>query len=125
MDPQLMASLPGLLEPFAGLSPEIRMIWQVAIASEQVLCRCQVEQARARLYSVYEELNALPADALQHRAFIRSALAYAIGASEMSLGIETATRWADELDADPLQAVNAMYLRKVLRLQRGCSPARS
>jgi hypothetical protein len=119
MDPQLMASLPGLLEPFAGLSPEIRMIWQVAIASELVVCRCQVEQARARLYSVYEELNALPADALQHRGYIKSALAYAIGASEVSLGIESAARWADELDADPLQAVNAMYLRKVLRLQRG------
>lgn len=119
MDPQLMASLPGLLEPFAGLSPEIRMIWQVAIASEQVVCRCQVEQARARLYRVYEELSALPDDALQHRPFIRNALAYAIGASEVSLGIGTAARWADELDEDPLQAVNAMYLRKVLRLQRG------
>lgn len=119
MDPQLMASLPRLLEPFAGLSPEIRMIWQVATASELVVCRCQVEQARARLYSVFEELNSLPDEALQHRPFIRNALAYAIGASEISLGIETAERWADELDADPLQAVNAMYLRKLLRLQRG------
>jgi hypothetical protein len=119
MDPQLMASLPGLLKPFAGLAPEIRMIWQVATAAELVVCRCQVEQARARLYAVFEELNALPDQALQHRPFIRNALAYAIGASEISLGIQTGERWADELDADPLQAVNAMYLRKLLRLQRG------
>jgi hypothetical protein len=119
MDPQLMASLPGLLEPFAGLAPEIRMIWQVATAAELVVCRCQLEQARARLYTVFEELNALPDQALQHRPFIRNAIAYAIGASEISLGIESAERWANELDADPLQAVNAMYLRKLLRLQRG------
>jgi len=119
MDPQLMASLPGLLEPFAGLAPEIRMIWQVATAAELVVCRCQVEQARARLYAMFEELSALPDEALQHRPFIRNALAYAIGASEISLGIESAERWADELDSDPLQAVNAMYLRKLIRLQRG------
>ena len=119
LDPELTASLPALLEPFADLAPEIHAVWQIALGAEQSLCRCQVDQARARWLEVHEYLSQLPASTLDHLSFIRNAVAYAIGATEVSMGIQSAARWPDELDKDPLHSVNAMYLRKLLRLQLG------
>ena len=119
LDGELTASLPRLLEPFAELAPEIHAVWQIALGAEQSLCRCQVDQARARWLEIHTYLSALPASTLDHLAFIRNAVAYAIGATEVSMGVQSGARWADELDKDPLHAVNAMYLRKLLRLQLG------
>jgi tetratricopeptide (TPR) repeat protein len=44
---------------------------------------------------------------------------YAIGMLEIRLGTAQGAEWTEQLDADPTQAVNAMYLRKCLRLQAG------
>src|SRR5262245_39618189 len=38
---------------------------------------------------------------------------------EAVFGLPSAARWADELDQDPYQRVNALYLRKVVRLEQG------
>ena len=119
LDTTLTDSLPDLLEPFAGLSPEVHAMWQLALGAQQALCRCQVEQARARWLEVYRRLEKMPEGALRHRTIIRGAIAYVVGASEASLGMQSAMRWASELDRDPLQAVSAMYLRRIVRLQLG------
>jgi tetratricopeptide (TPR) repeat protein len=50
---------------------------------------------------------------------MRNAVAYGISTLEASMGIATAERWAEVLDNDPMQRVNAMYLRRVMALQRG------
>ncbi|MEY4583246.1 MAG: hypothetical protein RL701_7949, partial [Pseudomonadota bacterium] len=119
LDTELLNSLPCLLEPFAQLRPEIHAMWQLALGAQQNVCRGQVEQARARWLEVYRSLDDLTDASLHLRTFIRGAVAYAIGASEASLGMQSALRWASELDRDPLQAVSAMYLRRIARLQLG------
>jgi len=47
---------------------------------------------------------------------IRHAIAYAIGALEVSLGYKTAEDWIEIMKAHPLQQVNAMYLRRILAI---------
>jgi hypothetical protein len=119
LDTALIDSLPPLLEPFAPLSPLIHAIWQTALGTRESLCTCRVERARARWLDVLAQLeNVTGADASQ-AALIRDALAYAIGSSEAGLGLQSAARWANVLDHNAVQAVSAMYLRKVLRLQQG------
>jgi tetratricopeptide (TPR) repeat protein len=119
LDAALLDSLPELLEPFAPLSPMVHAIWQTSIATRESLCACQVERARARWLDAYARLENATGDELRYAELIRDALAYAIGSSEAGLGLQSAARWANVLDEDPLQAVNAMYLRKVVRLQQG------
>jgi hypothetical protein len=119
LDAELTDTLPRLLEPFAPFAPELHALWQIALGAQQSMCRCQVEQARARWLDVYKRLEELPEAFLHQRTLIRGAVAYAIGVSEASLGMQSALRWANELDGDPLQAVNAMYLRRIVRLQLG------
>ena len=48
-DRPLLASLPGLLAPFAALSPIIEAIRLNSIASCDVSCDCRLEQGRAHL----------------------------------------------------------------------------
>jgi tetratricopeptide (TPR) repeat protein len=119
LDTALISSLPALLAPFTELFPEADTLHQIALATEESLCRCQIERARARWLDVYAQLDRLDAHPLHHASFIRNAVAYALGVCEASLGMQTARHWADQLDDDPLQAGSAMYLRKVLRMQLG------
>lgn len=119
LDFDLIMSLPPLLAPFVGLSSEVDTLHEIALATEESLCRCRIERARARWLDVYARLDRLDAHPLHHASFIRNAVAYALGVCEASLGMQTARHWADQLDDDPLQAGSAMYLRKVLRLQLG------
>lgn len=119
LDIALTDTLPGLLEPFVDLSAEVRAVWQLAVGAQQSLCKCQVEQARARWMDVYKRLDELPESSLQHRGFVRSAIAYAVGATEATVGMQSGLRWTHQLDRDPLQAVSALYLRGIVRLQLG------
>jgi tetratricopeptide (TPR) repeat protein len=52
-------------------------------------------------------------------ATIRLATAYGLGICYAALGMRAALDWVDVLDQDPLQRVNAMYIRKIVRLQHG------
>jgi hypothetical protein len=119
LDAELLSTLPGLLEPFAKLTPEIEVVWQMALAAEEFLCRCQIEHARARWLDVYAQLDRFTPDVMCNVDALRNAVAYAIGTAEASLGMQSARHWAERLDDDPLHAVNAMYLRKALRIQLG------
>jgi hypothetical protein len=118
-DGPLLASLPELLEPFAQLSPVIEALWQNALAVCESSLQCRYMQACARWRSVIERLpNSSSAD-LQYVQYMRRAIVFALGLHEVRLGLGLGADWTDQLDADPTQAVNAMYLRKCLRLQAG------
>ena len=123
LDASLLASLPGLLEPFAPLSPLVDAMWQNAIATFEVNCGCLQEQARARTLDILARLEKVTEAELRHVDTIRAALSFCVGAIEAGLGIGTALDWADRLDSDPLQKVNAMHIRKIVHLQLGDAEA--
>jgi hypothetical protein len=116
---RLLMSLPELLEPFANLSPVLHAVWQNAIATVEWSCWRQTEQPRARWLQVYERLGTVEGSDPQLLRAIRLAIAFGIGLMDASRGLESAQHWAELLDHDPLQHVNAMYLRKIVRLQQG------
>jgi hypothetical protein len=119
-DPRILLPLPELLRPLAPLSPLVAAIQQNAEATCEMSCFRQTERACARWLEVYEQLGRIvaPPDP-QLVQVIRYAVAYGIGNSEASMGLESALRWAELLDADPMQKVSAMYLRKIISLQQG------
>ncbi|HKP58403.1 MAG TPA: serine/threonine-protein kinase, partial [Polyangiales bacterium] len=119
MDAALLRSLPPLLEPFAMISPLVDAIHQNSIATCDLLCNGRAEQARERWIRVHQQLTASVAQQLQYADFIRNAIAYGIGALEARLGMASATDWANLLDNDPMQEVNAVYVRRIVSLQHG------
>jgi hypothetical protein len=117
-DAKLLAPLPGLLEPFAALSPAVHAMWQNALATIEIGQR-KFEQARERWKALYTKLETLTPAQLPRVDMIRNAIAYALGTIEAQMGLESIGRWAEQLDQDPMQRVNAMYLRKIVCMQRG------
>lgn len=112
-------SLPALLEPFAPTSELIRTIWQNAVAAREVSCRAQPERGRQRWLAIYAGLSRVPEEQRSFADVFRRAIAYALGSSEASMGMRSAEEWAALLDADPVQRINAFYLRRIVRLQQG------
>jgi hypothetical protein len=119
LDVGLLHSLPGLLEPFAPLSPAVSAIHQNACASREFRCLVQPEKARLRWLEVHEKLAKQSDAEVPYVALIRSAIAATIGVTEAQLGLRSAERWAELVEADPMQTVHALYLRKVVCLQQG------
>ncbi|HMI89742.1 MAG TPA: hypothetical protein VK509_00185, partial [Polyangiales bacterium] len=117
-DGALLQSLPGLLEPFAALSPGIHAMLQNAIATFEITS-ARPQQAYTRWLELYEQLEHLTDAQLQRVDLIRNAIAYGLGMIDAQIGREAAGRWAAVLDKDPLQQVNAMNLRRALCLHRG------
>jgi len=114
----LLHSLPSLLEPFAPLSPMIETVRRNTIASRD-MCDSRIEQAREGWLDVYERLGQISATELPTVAMFRYGIAHTIGLVEARLGLDSAKDWAELLDRDPTQRVNACYLRKVDCLNRG------
>jgi hypothetical protein len=118
LDRELAASLPALLEPFAPISPVLAAIWQNALAT----CEYQALRefsARARWVPVYEDLGRITGDELRYVAAIRNAIAFGVATMDASMGRLDVEVWVKALDADPMQRVNAMYLRKMIAMQQG------
>jgi len=118
-DAAAIRSLPKLLEPFVALSPIVDAIHANALASYEYIVEGRIQRARERWIGVLERLKDVQGEALQYVRPIRGAVAFALGLIEVIRGYGTATRWADMLDDDPLQHVNAVYLRRIGRLQLG------
>jgi len=117
---QLLSSLGALLEPFASLDPLLDALWQNALSAYEMNFAGQSARAHARARDVFERLSAPRTD--EHGAHldtIRKAIAFSVGLIEVSRGLETADHWIEMLDSDPLQRVNAMYLRRLLCIYRG------
>jgi hypothetical protein len=118
-DRALLSSLPGVLEPYSALAPIIEAVRLNALACLDVSCDCRLEQGRARWKDVYERLSQIDAVQLPSVLIFRNAVAYAIGLVESRIGLGSAAEWAELLDRDPGQRVNALYLRKVTCLHHG------
>jgi hypothetical protein len=119
LDFSLLRSLPALLEPFVPLSPLLDALWQNAIATVESTCHCRFLQARSRWLKVLEKLETVDNAQFQHAATIKNAIASAVGMTEALLGLASAADRVTHLDGDPLQRVNALHLRKVVRLEQG------
>jgi hypothetical protein len=119
LDTRLLDTLPGLLEPFAPVSPMLSAIWQNALATRESSCYRQPERACKRWIDVYAQLGTVTGGDAHLVNTIRYAVAFGVGLGEASLGLESTKHWAEILDHDVLQRVNAMYLRKVMSLQQG------
>jgi hypothetical protein len=115
----LLDSLPELLEPFAPLSPVLHALRQNAIAATEMLYKARNDSARQRLLAVYERLGQTAGAELRYVDSIRHAVAYAVGAIEIGLGLPSALGWIEIMDRDSQQRVNAMYLRRLLCLYEG------
>ena len=118
-DRSLLVPLPGMLEPFAPLAPVIEAVRINALATLDVGCDSRLEQGRALWKDVYARLMQIDPVQLPAVTAFRGAVAYAIGLVEGRLGLGSATEWAELLDRDPAQHVNALYLRKVSCLHHG------
>jgi hypothetical protein len=116
LDSRLLASLPNLLEPFAGLSPLLHVLWQNAIASTETMYKAQFEQARLRSLDVYQRLGQVSAHDLHYVDALRHAVAHAAANMEVQIGYESAEYWLSILEEDPLQRVSAQYMRRALCL---------
>jgi tetratricopeptide (TPR) repeat protein len=114
----LIESLPGLLEPFAPLTPILHAMWQNALGTREMSAG-RAEQAYARWLVHYEKLEKIAEADLPGVGMVRNAVAFALGSVDAQLGRAGVERWARLLDADPLQQVNAMYLRRTFCLHRG------
>lgn len=118
-DMRVVASMPALLEPFTTLSPLVAAIQQSTLAMLEGALYRQTERAAARWRKVYEELGLVQGQDRQLVEGIRLAVAYGLGICYAALGMRAALDWVGVLDQEPLQRVNAMYIRKIMRLQQG------
>jgi tetratricopeptide (TPR) repeat protein len=119
IDLRLQRSLPGLLEPFAPLSPLVAAMFHNARAT----ClngEGKREAARELFVDVLEKMDALPASELTYMDKVRAAISQTITEIDASLGIDSEyiARLSD-LDRDPNQGLGAHYIQKVVALHRG------
>jgi hypothetical protein len=121
-DAALLASLPSKLEPFVALSPLLEALWQNAISALEMNVAALSERGLVRAHQLYERLQPFVA-AQPYIETIRNAIALAIASIELSQGNPDALDWFEVMDRDPLQQVNAMYLRRLLCIYRGDSGA--
>jgi tetratricopeptide (TPR) repeat protein len=121
MNSDLLESLPPLLEPFAPISPFADIIRCNALATCQSTSRAQGEKARALWLDVYDRLGKMSATELPYLDRVRYAVAFGIGSQTVRMGLASGATWAELLDKDPRQRVNALYLRKVVAMQMGDS----
>jgi tetratricopeptide (TPR) repeat protein len=118
-DAALLATLPGLLEPFAALSPLLHAMWQNAIATRETVIDNKPELARQRWLDVDTALSTVSSTELNYIGALRGAIAYGICLIEARLGIRSAEQRARALEEDPIQKVSATSLRRIARLHQG------
>jgi len=119
LDRALLASLQGLIEPFVAISPLIAATWHNAAATDDAACTCRFEQARAGWLRGVSLLSTVTGPSQYFADAIRMAVGYVIGLLEARHGLAGASRWLELLERDPYQRVNALYLRRIMRLQQG------
>jgi hypothetical protein len=118
-DVELVRDLSEVIEPFAPLSPVLDAVHGNAVAIAHFQGYGRPDRGRERWLSVLQKLDAADGGELQHINAIRNAVAFGIGMIEAQLGLESAASWAARLDADPLQKISALHLRRIVRLQQG------
>jgi hypothetical protein len=116
LDSRLLAGLPELLEPFAGLSPFLHVLWQNTIAATEQHYKGHAEQARLRYLDVYQRLGQMSVRDLPYLDALRNAVAHGTASIELQIGYTSAEHWFSILEQDSLQRVSARYMRRALCL---------
>jgi hypothetical protein len=114
----MLGSLAEQIEPLLSLSPALRVIYDNALATRELCVFGRVEAARARWIEIYARFESAASGQLAFVEVIRDAIACAIGSLEAQLGLTSALRWAERLDATYFQAVASLELRRLIALQR-------
>ncbi len=120
-DAALLESLPRLLAPFAATSPIAHALWQNSLATCEAVCWAQPELARERWLEVLRRLNEIDTGDMHRIDTVRGAVAYGIASMSAYIGLASAAEWAERVERDSRQRVNALYLRRVIALQRGAA----
>jgi hypothetical protein len=118
MDRALQASLPGLLLPFAPLSPMVAAI----LTNARATCmhsEGRRELARALFAEVLEQLESVTGTELRYVELVRAAVCYALAGIDTMFGVSSAwlSRYTELQDRN--QRVSALYLQKIAALQHG------
>jgi hypothetical protein len=118
-DMGLLELLPSLT-PLAPLSASLQLAVQLQEADRQLIIGNRLQASRG--FAAMRERLAQPDRAglepLVHW-YTDLAFVYTIGLVEASLGIPTATKWADQLDADPAYRGNGHRIRAIVHLAQG------
>ena len=115
----LMHSLGGLLEPFSAFSTLLHALWQNAVSAYEMNFTGQVERARTQALGIYEKLAECQGADLAYAELIRNAIASALAIIDTGMGVASASHWLALIENDPLQAVNANYLRRLWCIVEG------
>ncbi|HKU40924.1 MAG TPA: protein kinase, partial [Polyangiales bacterium] len=118
-DPGLSATLPKLLEPFAGFSPRLYVAWQASLASDETTFSAQPERARARTLEVLLMLDQIADFEPEYRESLRTALHYAEGVRDVQLGTATLQSRLPNVARDPAQQVLAGYVARLVCIYAG------
>jgi hypothetical protein len=118
----LLHAIHGMLEPFAPLSPLLHALWQNAVSAHEMNFAGCVERARERATGVYDELGKLQGADVHYAKVIRKAIAAALAMIEAGFGLPSAETWLELIEDDPLQRVNAMYIRRYWSIVEGDVP---
>ena len=118
-DIELIERIPSL-EPFFVLSPEVRAVSELSIATGHAVAGRSERslQCYIALLSKLDQSDRAGMIPSTHKA-IRLAVVYIIGLMEARLGMESALARADELMREPGHRTNAERLRMVFHLMRG------
>ncbi len=115
---EILRSLPGVLEPFAVLSPLLGAIWNNARATHASQTGA-LELAHELWTDVLAKLDAMTDGDMYLVSAIANAVAFAIGNMEAQFGLAHASNWADRLDKDAAHRLSALQLRRIVRLEQG------
>jgi hypothetical protein len=113
-DTRLHASLPGKLEPFAGLSPVLAALHELVVASHDLHCKARLLQAHERMLNVHASLERLADVDFPYLHAIRHSVAQALAAMAIMLGRRDAEHWLEIMTKDPLHVLGSLDLSRVL-----------
>ena len=119
-DLDLVGSLPALLEPFAPLDPLVDAMARNALATRYFRCEGRLQDARRLWIEVLTELEAGSGANVAYMTRVRTAVCFALGATDALLGIPSS--WADRIEQgehDAMQLAQVYYVRKMAALSQG------
>ena len=118
LDVPLLEALPSL-GPYAALSPALGVTHGLLAAiSARLSARLELSK---QLYADVLERTAQPdrgGIGASHFTYLRLGTMYACGMLDAALGLRSSLEWADQIEAEPLHAVNALYLRMLYQLSQ-------
>jgi hypothetical protein len=116
--PSVAVGLSEAIEPFTSLSPTLFVLWRNAQGAQQIVAGRPLA-GRERWCEICEQLARVPPDNVRFVNGVRLAAIRMVARQDAAMGRESALDWAKRLDDEPMQRVDAMLLRRSLRLMLG------